>query len=575
MEANSYEGILSLIPGMYVRVPLDIERTDNNFREYRIGQLYSLDEVANTALVRFHGHVDDEQDEIECPLGYLDRCFILPDTACELAHDDQRGCILYRCSDDFLPGRFAEYYVQIADVTGVVSVRESDLRVQRNRQDYDPQAQLLRYEFQQPVWKFPRDGLIEAYSELHNATFGLEELVSARLILFAHQAEVIARVLADTICRYILADEVGLGKTIEACVILKGLRRRYPRLRVLIIAPTTLVHQWHNEMNSKFWLDLPLVQTDKDVVKASDAPGCILGAEDLATDDAIWVEVRKQQWGLLIVDEAHHVVKQPLLYQRVHHLSSEFARVLILSATPIQRYKQEYLSLLSLVNPERYRRENFADFAHLLEIQQKLLKRIAILTDILQHEFNADDFLDELEPILKLLKDDQELISLSQEIKKQLAVLTGLWSGQPFSYSGQHYQVQEMTFLPPPVQTPRIPIWVIGAWPRMQSIRRALRWDGILPIKMLEDGTFAQMMPADIQGLKALLEDYHLPSPPFDIVLEGETPGGDCARADSIVRPFAQAGVTWWLEDLWTTQETQGGLEGMRRRIQQGPPRVD
>ncbi len=160
-------------------------------------------------------------------------------------------------------------------------------------------------------------------------------------------------------------------------------------------------------------------------------------------------------------------------------------------------------------------------------------------------------------------------------LDEALAVLTGLWSGQPFSYSGQHYQVQEMTFLPPPVQTPRIPIWVIGAWPRMQSIRRALRWDGILPIKMLEDGTFAQMMPADIQGLKALLEDYHLPSPPFDIVLEGETSGGDCARADSIVRPFAQAGVTWWLEDLWTTQETQGGLEGMRRRIQQGPPRVD
>jgi hypothetical protein len=132
-----------------------------------------------------------------------------------------------------------------------------------------------------------------------------------------------------------------------------------------------------------------------------------------------------------------------------------------------------------------------------------------------------------------------------------------------------------MTFLPPPVQSPRIPIWVIGAWPRMPSLRRALRWDGILPIKIQEDGSFAQMTPADIQDLKALLEDHHLPSPPFDIVLEGETPGNDLSRTVEIVRPFAQAGVTWWLEDLWTTHETQGGVEGMRGRIQQGPPRFD
>ena len=109
----------------------------------------------------------------------------------------------------------------------------------------------------------------------------------------------------------------------------------------------------------------------------------------------------------------------------------------------------------------------------------------------------------------------------------------------------------------------------------MQSIRRTLRRDGILPIKMHEDGTFAQMTPADIQDLNALLEDHHLQSPPFEIVLEGETPGGDRARAVTIVRPFAQAGLTWWLEDLWATYETQEGVEGMRMRILQGPPRID
>lgn len=64
-----------------------------------------------------------------------------------------------------------------------------------------------------------------------------------------------------------------------------------------------------------------------------------------------------------------------------------------------------------------------------------------------------------------------------------LAILAGLWSGQPFSFHGEHYQVDNLTFLPSPVQKPRIPIWVVGAWPRAKSMQRALRWDGILPQK--------------------------------------------------------------------------------------------
>src|SRR5512133_3420780 len=70
-----------------------------------------------------------------------------------------------------------------------------------------------------------------------------------------------------------------------------------------------------------------------------------------------------------------------------------------------------------------------------------------------------------------------------------LDILTGLWRGQPFNYSGKHYTVKETSFAPPPtpVQRPRIPIWVVGAWPRMKSMQRALRYDGLLPSIMGDD----------------------------------------------------------------------------------------
>jgi len=157
----------------------------------------------------------------------------------------------------------------------------------------------------------------------------------------------------------------------------------------------------------------------------------------------------------------------------------------------------------------------------------------------------------------------------AQMLDEGLAILTGLWSGQPFSFSGQHYQVQEMTFLPPPMQQPRIPIWVIGAWPHKKSMQRTLRFDGILPTTLQ-----GEMTPAGLQEMKTWLAQHRDPSTPFDIVMEGETPGDDPVAAAAILGPLAQGGVTWWLEAVWATPETKGGVAGMKKRIQQGPSRL-
>lgn len=154
-------------------------------------------------------------------------------------------------------------------------------------------------------------------------------------------------------------------------------------------------------------------------------------------------------------------------------------------------------------------------------------------------------------------------------LDESLEILTGLWSGEPFSYkSGEHYRLEEMTFLPKPVQSPRVPIWVVGAWPSERSMNRALRYDGLLAAKT---GASADptVTPEDIRAMKSYIEAHRAPATRFDIIHEGVTPGDDPEMATDIVRPFAEAGVTWWMESMWTPPNEP---EDLRARIQQGPP---
>lgn len=154
----------------------------------------------------------------------------------------------------------------------------------------------------------------------------------------------------------------------------------------------------------------------------------------------------------------------------------------------------------------------------------------------------------------------------AQRLDEGLALLAGLWSGKPFSFSGEHYEVKEMTMLPTPVQSPRIPIWVPGVWTKEKSMRRALRWDGIIPQK---HKSMERMTPAEVHELKQFVDRHRASSEPFDIVVGGTTPGANRKRAAKTVSAFQDAGATWWLESAMTS------LDKLGKRIRQGPPRLD
>ncbi|HEY8472603.1 MAG TPA: LLM class flavin-dependent oxidoreductase [Natronosporangium sp.] len=161
-----------------------------------------------------------------------------------------------------------------------------------------------------------------------------------------------------------------------------------------------------------------------------------------------------------------------------------------------------------------------------------------------------------------------------------LAVLTGLWAGQPFAYDGKHYTVRPTDFMvpPPPVQQPRIPIWVVGAWPRRRSMRRSARWDGWLPNYLPPDGGEpAALTPAIMREAVAWLRAERaangLDMTGYDVVYEGATPADDRPAAAATVAEWADAGATWWLEADWgLAGDAVAVAEACRRRLRAGPP---
>jgi alkanesulfonate monooxygenase SsuD/methylene tetrahydromethanopterin reductase-like flavin-dependent oxidoreductase (luciferase family) len=149
-----------------------------------------------------------------------------------------------------------------------------------------------------------------------------------------------------------------------------------------------------------------------------------------------------------------------------------------------------------------------------------------------------------------------------------LEVLTRLWSGETVSFSGRHYRVDEVAFQPTPVQRPRIPIWVAGAWPRRGPLRRAARFDGSAPLKLDDQGELVPLDAEDVRGLLAVVGELRQGGGPFDLLVGGITPEDPAAARDQLAE-LAEAGVTWWQE---TVDPRQTDLDAFRRRVRQGPP---
>jgi alkanesulfonate monooxygenase SsuD/methylene tetrahydromethanopterin reductase-like flavin-dependent oxidoreductase (luciferase family) len=160
--------------------------------------------------------------------------------------------------------------------------------------------------------------------------------------------------------------------------------------------------------------------------------------------------------------------------------------------------------------------------------------------------------------------DATDLRERADLLDEGLAIVRGLLSGGR-EYLGDHYRFRldhdDQLGVAQPVQA-RIPIWVVGVWPRPKSMRRVLLCDGVVPQYQVEG---REGGPEDAGAVRQWLLE-HGADPSIDVVAEGETPGDDPAA-------WAEAGCTWWLETRWEMpHHVPERMQEMRERIAAGPP---
>ena len=159
--------------------------------------------------------------------------------------------------------------------------------------------------------------------------------------------------------------------------------------------------------------------------------------------------------------------------------------------------------------------------------------------------------------------------TLADKLDEGLEVLTGLWTGKEFSYKGIHFNIDQATFLPIPVQSPRIPIWIGANWPNKRPLRRAAKWDGVYPIYWNQDKN--EMSPDILRKIVSYISEYRDVSKDFDVVAAGTHDILTKTKLIELSESYKSVGATWYAAPIGSHI---GGIEDVKEWIELGPPRL-
>jgi len=292
----------------------------------------------------------------------------------------------------------------------------ADLQVRWRKPIANPTEFLIRNVTETPRFAAARSKFMQAVTAQRAACRGMGALLSSSVQLEAYQFNVVRKVLQDPVQRYLLADEVGLGKTIEAGLIIRQYTLDSADARVLLVVPPALVAQWRQELTQRFglrdWLE--------DYI-------WVVPSDDLAA-----VEEHLSGAGMLVVDEAHHLSRQTdrgahPLYELLRRHVARVPRLLLLSGTPVLADTRGFLRILHLLDPVVFPLNDLQGFERRLQSRQLVAEIAASLVpdnvlsmeddlDRLSEAFGDDPTLvqrvEALRPIVQALpdQDDEEFL---------------------------------------------------------------------------------------------------------------------------------------------------------------------
>lgn len=412
---------------MYVRCPIDREYPDNP-RVFATGQVVSIDEFNQCAQIRFYDpygykqyflNIPDAVDAV--PLKKLMRCRLYKGTKVKYGQQEAQ-VVEYKTPKDTV----SEYYLQLQSTKELVHIDETKILASFFSGGADPQEQLENYEFQNPCWYLGHQVVSATMNVLENSLFGFKELSGCKIYLKAFQLNTIMRCLQGDTCRYMLADEVGLGKTIEACSVVKIFLSNRAKRKVLVAVPQSLVAQWRTEMLFKFGI-VEGENRNHNFVR-------LMAVEDL---NATTLDTK---WDFVIVDEVHNYLSNDEFYQRLHTLSLRTKNIILLSATPIQQRKNEYLALLRLVLPQKYDAVTLDEFSVFVGKQHQIAKLTHGLLDELDSLKNEilPEVPDGVDP-----HTDEDVQETLEEIKVDLDRLSAMIGDNALAYMIQAIDTSE------------------------------------------------------------------------------------------------------------------------------------
>jgi ATP-dependent helicase HepA len=293
---------------------------------------------------------------------------VLPEQARAWWFDGERWLVgrIYTPTDEAL----GSYIIQFPNGQ-MERVRTEQVRVRWSKPLSHPLDMLVAGTVETRFFHSHRTSFLRHVTEQRSASMGLRGLLSSAVELHDHQLGAARRVLADPVRRYLLADEVGLGKTIEAGMVLRQLLldQGPGGKEALVVVPDTLVGQWRQELRSKFRAHLLR------------SPVRIVGHSRI-------LELPVLPRVLAVVDEAHRltegVVGHPRderrrLYDALDAICQATDALLLLSATPVRSNEDGFLGLLHLLDPGNYRLEDLAGFRRRVEIRDTLAETLTAI----------------------------------------------------------------------------------------------------------------------------------------------------------------------------------------------------